>query len=157
MFDDVPRSQSDDDLEVNVQTILRFSREHNPASENTGVLVTNKRLYAQVLEGPAPAVKNLVGHIACDHRIFDDLAMAFVRTNRDLEVEACIFSTGHAQSNITAISAFCTLVRRRLLNGTTFWPSLAIMASVSPTACRRTPQTCAASAPACRRTGRADP
>ncbi len=131
----VPKSQSADDIETNIETILRFSREHNPASGITGVLVTNKRMYAQILEGPAPAVKDLIGHIACDrrhqglrvisshasdHRIFDDWSMAFVRTNRDLEAEAYIFPTGHEQSNIMAISAFCMSVRRHLLNGTGF-------------------------------------
>ena len=60
------------------------------------MLVTNTRMYSQVIEGPTSAVKDSIGHIACDgrhrnvriisshgseERIFESWSMAFIRSN----------------------------------------------------------------------------
>lgn len=131
----IPKSRSSDDVEQDIEGILRASRTWNIDAGITGVLVTNKRMYAQIIEGPALVVKDLIGHIACDKRhqdiriisshkshkrIFGDWSMAFVRTNRDLQTEAYMFPSGNEQSNIMAVSAFCMSVRDHVLNGNTF-------------------------------------
>ncbi len=131
----IPKSRSPDDIEADIESILRASQTWNLNNGITGVLVTNKRMYAQIIEGPAALVKNLFGHIICDKRhhdariisshqsdkrIFGDWSMAFVRTNRDLQAEAYMFPTGNEQSNIMAVSAFCTSVRNHILKGENF-------------------------------------
>lgn len=131
----VPKSRAPDEVEDDIEAILRASRGWNIDVGITGVLVTNKRMYAQIIEGPALVVKDLLGHIACDRRhsdvriisshhsdkrIFTDWSMAFVRTNRDLQAEAYMFPTGDEQSNILAVSAFCMSVRDHVLNGENF-------------------------------------
>ena len=131
----VPKSRTSDEIENDIEAILRASRGWNVEAGITGVLVTNKRMYAQIIEGPALVVKDLLGHIACDKRhndiriisshksdkrIFNDWSMAFVRTNRNLQAEAYMFPSGDEQSNILAVSAFCTSVRDHVLNGENF-------------------------------------
>ncbi|WP_426960137.1 BLUF domain-containing protein [Muricoccus radiodurans] len=51
-----------------VQAILSESRAHNAAVGITGALMVSRGHFAQVLEGPASAVKALYGGIACDAR-----------------------------------------------------------------------------------------
>lgn len=131
----IPSSRSPDQVEKDIEAILRASRDWNVDTGITGVLVTNKRMYTQIIEGPALLVKDLIGHIACDKRhqdiriisnhqshkrIFNDWSMAFVRTNRDLQTEAYMFPSGDGQSNIMAVSAFCMSVRDHVLNGDAF-------------------------------------
>ncbi len=131
----VPRSRSADEVERDLELILRASRRYNSDFGITGVLVTNKRMYCQVIEGPRLIIQKLVGHIACDtrhcclriisrhsaqQRIFADWSMAFVRTNRDLEAEAYFFPSTNEASAVTAISAFCISVRKHVLSGTYF-------------------------------------
>lgn len=131
----IRRSKSSEEVEQDFEAILSYSRDWNRDAGITGALVTNKRMYAQVIEGPALAVKNLLGHIACDERhqdiriiasysaegrIFADWSMAFVRTNRDLQTEACLFPSGEEQSNLLAVSAFCMAIREHILHGSPF-------------------------------------
>lgn len=131
----IPRQRSATDIEDDIESILRWSRDKNPTLGVTGALVTNKRMYAQIIEGPSSVVKDLLGHIACDtrhhevriinchksdKRIFEDWSMAFIRTNRNLEAEAYLFPSGNEQSNIMAISAFCMSVRNHIAKGTEF-------------------------------------
>ena len=51
-----------------IRRILIWSREWNRRAGISGALVFNLRQFAQVLEGPPEAVKNLFGHITCDQR-----------------------------------------------------------------------------------------
>jgi hypothetical protein len=51
-----------------VNNILRWSREWNTRTGTTGALLCNAGHFAQVLEGPADAVKATVGFITCDPR-----------------------------------------------------------------------------------------
>jgi hypothetical protein len=51
-----------------IRRILSWSREWNRRAGISGVLVTDLRMFAQLLEGPPNAVKEVFGHIACDTR-----------------------------------------------------------------------------------------
>jgi len=127
----VPRFKSANDIEDDIETILRASRAGNPHFGITGVLVTNKIMFSQVIEGPARLIKDLIGHISCDarhehmkiigfhktdKRIFAEWSMAFLATNRDLEAENYIFPSSDDESNILAISSFCSAVRTCLID-----------------------------------------
>ena len=98
----VPRFKSTNEIEDDIEIILRASRAENPHFGVTGVLVTNKRMFSQVIEGPPRLIKDLIGHISCDvrhehmkiigfhksdKRIFREWSMAFLATNRDLEID----------------------------------------------------------------------
>ncbi|MBM6593743.1 BLUF domain-containing protein [Microvirga pudoricolor] len=79
-----------------IRRILTWSREWNHRAGISGALLFDLHRFAQVLEGPPEAVKNLYGHIACDSRHrhitllhhgpvasrhFDTWSMGFARTN----------------------------------------------------------------------------
>lgn len=131
----IPKSRTANEIEDDIEVILRNSRIWNSSAGITGVLVTNKKMYSQIIEGPSAVIKNLIGHISCDprhqdvrivsnhksdKRIFENWSMAFIRTTRDLEAETFLFPSGNGQSNIMAISAFCTSVRNHILHGITY-------------------------------------
>ncbi len=86
-----------------VRDILAFSCDWNASCGISGALMVNARNFAQVLEGPAVAVKSLFGHIICDRRHsnvellqaglfetrdFGDWTMAFAGypTTKDIEL-----------------------------------------------------------------------
>jgi hypothetical protein len=115
---------------IDILDILRTSRRSNPAYGITGVLLTNGRLYSQLLEGPEAAIKNLFGHISCDgrhrdikiishhpseRRFFREWSMAHVEETAGGDVIGALFPQSDGQSDIIGISQFCTVVRRHLL------------------------------------------
>ncbi len=127
----VPRSKSASQVEDDIELILRTSRRENPHFGITGVLVTDKTMYSQVIEGPPRVIKDLIGRISCDtrhrdirivsfhnsrKRVFTEWSMAFLATTRDMEAEDYIFPISEDSSNILAISSFCSSVRSRLLD-----------------------------------------
>lgn len=56
------------DLSATILDILSHAREHNRRAGISGVLLFDTKGFAQVIEGPPKAVKNLFGHITCDTR-----------------------------------------------------------------------------------------
>jgi hypothetical protein len=81
-----------------IRRILTWSREWNHRAGISGALLFDLHRFAQVLEGPPEAIKNLYGHIACDGRHnnitllqhgpvatreFDTWSMGFARTSDD--------------------------------------------------------------------------
>ena len=131
----IPRSKSSNQIDDDIEIILRKSREENQRFGITGVLVTDRKMYSQVIEGPPPVIKHLIGRISCDDRhgdikivsyhnsqtrVFREWSMAFLATTRNLEAEDHIFPTSDAGSNILAISSFCSSVRNCLLEKAVF-------------------------------------
>ena len=51
-----------------IDELLRWSRDWNKDHAITGALLFSDGHFAQILEGPAPVVKALVGNIICDTR-----------------------------------------------------------------------------------------
>ncbi|WP_158745658.1 BLUF domain-containing protein [Acidisphaera sp. L21] len=51
-----------------INDLLRWSRDWNKDHQITGALLFSTGYFAQVLEGPEPAVKALIGNIICDTR-----------------------------------------------------------------------------------------
>lgn len=110
--------------------ILLCSRKENLTHDVTGVLVTNHKVYLQVIEGPSAVVKNLIGHIACDQRhldfkivgqqtsdirLFQEWSLAAISTGKGQEAEDFLFPSFGGRSDETAIHAFCSSLRRYLL------------------------------------------
>ena len=63
----VPYSKTSDEIEDDIEIILRTSREENSNFGITGVLVTDKKMYSQVIEGPPRVVKDLIGSVNVKH------------------------------------------------------------------------------------------
>ena len=123
------RSKTETDIDNYIAAIIEQSRAWNPSQGITGVLITNRVMFSQVLEGPARAVKTLIGHIICDsrhrdvnlishHRVsgrmFQEWSMALIVTG-SREEENLFFPGTDGKSDILAISTFCATVRRHLL------------------------------------------
>ncbi len=51
-----------------IDEILRWSRDWNNDNGVTGALLFSDGYFAQILEGPAPVIKGLIGNIICDNR-----------------------------------------------------------------------------------------
>lgn len=126
----VNEKKSVEEIEKDIQNILKESQNHNAKYNITGVLVTNYKIYSQVIEGPAEVIKTLIGHIICDprneslevinkhfcdERIFGNWAMAFLKVDTDSEAETYLFPTAGGQLNIKEISIFCDSVKQRII------------------------------------------
>lgn len=122
--------KSTKEIEKDTQNILYESQIFNKKNDITGILVTNYKIYSQVIEGPSEAIKKLIGHIlcdprneilevlnthVCDERIFGNWAMAFLKVETDSEAETYLFPTAGGQLNIEEISTFCNSVRQRII------------------------------------------
>ncbi len=120
----------DQELEGHIEVILRYSHFKNPALGITGALLTNRKRFSQVIEGPEIAVKNLFGHISCDprhrdvqlishhpvsSRVFQEWHMAFVEPTRTFAAEHQLFPAQNTQFDLLATSTYCATVRRLLL------------------------------------------
>lgn len=125
----ISRTKSAGEVSADIDEILLYSRRANPVAGITGVLITDRRMFAQVIEGPVAAVKNLVGRIVCDtrhralsvvshhasdRRLFQEWSMAFIESDSPLAQETALFPTNDEQRDLLAISSFCAILRRQL-------------------------------------------
>lgn len=126
----VGANKSATDIGLELGEILLTSRRQNPVHGITGVLATNQKVYAQVLEGPSEAVTELIGHIACDHRhqdfrmvsheivearLFQEWSMALISTVQYHGADDQFFPDITEQTDLAAVSLFCDSLRRHLL------------------------------------------
>ncbi len=82
-----------------IRRILVWSREWNRRAGISGALLFNLRQFAQALEGPPEAVKNLFGHIACDQRHQDvRLLECGPVLSREFPTWSMAFADGSAQT-----------------------------------------------------------
>jgi hypothetical protein len=98
-----------------INDILENARENNRQTGISGVLLFDTRSFAQVIEGPPKAVKNLFGQIICDPRhtavtvqehglipgrAFTKWVMAFVTplSQVDLEIPSDMLAGGNKEA-----------------------------------------------------------
>jgi hypothetical protein len=92
-----------DGIRQEIEKILLASRRNNPPAGITGALLFNEGLFAQVLEGPLPAIERTFERIQqdprhsdvtvlqsgpCENREFGDWSMAFAATGSDSQTAA---------------------------------------------------------------------
>ena len=118
----IPGSKDLQQRQDDIGGILQVSRKENPSRDITGILVANKNMYSQIIEGPSSAIKDLIGRISCDarhehvevvsrdisrRRLFSDWSMGFVLTTLELDVrDNGPTPEGHQETS--AMLAFCS-------------------------------------------------
>jgi hypothetical protein len=71
------RNDITDEIDTQIDGILKTSRENNRLAEVTGALMFNTGCFAQVLEGPHNAIQTTFERIQCDERHSDVTVLLF--------------------------------------------------------------------------------
>ncbi len=118
-------------LSRELEDILLVSRVENSACGITGVLVTDQKMFAQIVEGPADPIRRLIGRIAGDtrhydfkiissgftaERIFQEWSMAIISSKPNQAINDQFFPDLDLQLDTYAVSVFCTSLRHHLLS-----------------------------------------
>ncbi|ERJ20103.1 AppA antirepressor of ppsR sensor of blue light protein [Salinisphaera shabanensis E1L3A] len=76
------RNDITDEIDTQIDGILKTSRENNRLAEVTGALMFNTGCFAQVLEGPHNAIQATFERIQCDERHSDVTVLLFEPSNK---------------------------------------------------------------------------
>ena len=72
----------DGDVDAEIMRILDASRRNNVGEQVTGALLFSAGSFAQVLEGPLPAIERTFERIQCDPRHSDVVVLQVLRSDR---------------------------------------------------------------------------